>query len=116
MFEAQSRWANRPATLPPVLIGGDIILSPSRRVVLIKDTEVVLQKKEFAILQLLMANKGHFMEPGQLLRKVWDSDYMEADNKNLYKTINRLRNKISEVSPNKEYIKVEREIGYKFIE
>ena len=110
------RARKRPAKKPPLLLYGGVLLSPRRRVVFIKDKEVKLGKIEFDILRLLMNNIGIYLETSQILRKVWGADYVETDSENLYKAINRLRSKISEISPDREYIKVEREIGYKFLE
>jgi len=97
------------------LIGGDIILFPSYRKVLVKDTEINLVNKEFELLRVLMANKGRFLSNTQLLRKVWGEEYNENGSTILWKTISCLRSKIAEVSPEKEYIKVKREVGYIFL-
>ena len=111
------RWTRkRPAKKPPLLLHNGVLLSPRRRVVFIKDKEVKLGNMEFQILRLLMSNCGNYLEAPQILRKVWGADYLDTDSENLYKAMNRLRNKLSEISPNKEYIKAERDIGYKFIE
>ena len=115
VFKAQSRWANRPDNPPPVLIVGDIVLSLSRRTVLVKDTPVSLTKLEFDVLHYLMANQGHFLTHSQILLKVWGSDYQDDGSGLLRRTISRLRRKLSKISPDCEYIKVEREVGYKFL-
>ena len=93
------RARKRPVKKPPLLLYGGVLLSPRRRVVFIKDKEVKLGKIEFDILRLLMNNIGNYLETSQLLRKVWGADYVETDSENLYKAINRLRRKISEISP-----------------
>jgi len=98
-----------------ILVGGDIIISIPRRIVRVNDTEISLQKKEFEILCLLIANKGQFLTRETLICKVWGCDYSESCNKSLLKTVSRLRTKLSVVT-DKEYILVEREVGYKFLE
>jgi len=98
-----------------ILISGDILISIPRRIVRVNDTEISLQKKEFEILCLLIANKGQFLTRENLICKVWGEDYSESYNNSLLKTVSRIRTKLSEVS-DKEYILVEREVGYKFLE
>jgi len=114
LLKLQKRWAELPKEPSAVLIGGDIILSPLRRIVFVKDIEVSLRKKEFDILYHLIANKGQFLTHKQLLYKVWGDEYSENGNDILWKTIYRLRSKLSKASMGKEYIKAERETGYKF--
>ena len=115
LLKLQNKWANRPRQPMPLLIGGNIVLSPSRRKVFVKDTEVTLTKKEFELLRHLMANQGRFLSSAQLLCEVWDDEYHENGNNVLWQAISRLRYKLSEVSPEAEYIKAEREVGYIFL-
>jgi len=96
------------------LIGGDIILSQLYRCVFVRGIEVTLHKKEFDILQYLMANNGRVIPHIQLLQKVWGEDFGEYDTEVLWRTINRLRGKLSRISTNGWDIKVERGVGYKF--
>lgn len=98
-----------------VLVEGDIILSESRRSVFVRDSKVSLTKKEFDILYYLMCNKGRIVTHVQLLQKVWGEEYNESDTTVLWRTVNRLRSKLSNVKGAKNYIKVERGIGYKFL-
>ena len=76
-LKAQNRWAKRPVKPLPVLIGGDIILSPPRRKVFVSDKEIILVKKEFDLLRYLIANSGRFLTQEQLLRKVWGEEYSD---------------------------------------
>jgi DNA-binding response OmpR family regulator len=50
----QNKWTNRPSVPLPLLVGGDVILSPSHQCVFVKDREVILTKKEFDTLKYLM--------------------------------------------------------------
>ena len=93
---------------------GGIILSPSRRSVIINSVEVDLQKKEFDILHYLMSNSECILTHSQILHRIW-GDKDEIDNNVIWRTINRLRNKLSKLSPKIDFIKVERNVGYKFI-
>jgi DNA-binding response OmpR family regulator len=115
LIKAQNRWAKRKHTPMPVLVGGSIILSQSRRKVFVENTEISLTKKEFDILRYLMVNSGHVVTHVRLLQNVWGEEYSETDTEVLWRTINRLRNKLSKASSADGYIKVERGVGYQFL-
>ena len=114
VLKAQERWAKRPHRPLDILIHGEIILSKTRRKVFVNDFEVSLGKKEFDILETLMSNYGCVMEHKQLLEEIWGETYSEKDADVLWRTINRLRVKLSEQYPVHEYIKIERGVGYVF--
>ena len=109
IMKAQQRWAKRPLE---ILICGDIILSQSRRTAFVRDTRLSLVKKEFDVLQCLMSNYGCIVPYLQLLHEIWDERYSERDVDLVWRTVNRLRSKLSEISPGSEYIKIERGVGY----
>jgi len=113
-LKAQNRRTKRPQKQFGILTGGDIVLSSLRRKVFVKDTEVSLAKKEFDILRYLMANSGCVMEHKQLMEEIWGKDYNEKDTDILWRTINRIRTKLSESYPDNEYIRIERGVGYVF--
>ena len=112
-LKEQAKWAKRPAK-PPVLTGGDIILSPLRRCVLIKDNLAPLTRKEFDVLQCLMSGNGHVVTHPKLIRKVWGDKHSLKNTDILWRTVDRLRRKIAELSPTEEYIEIERGVGYRF--
>ena len=113
-LKVQNRWAKRPQKQLAILTGEDIILSQLRRKVFVKDNEVSLAKKEFDILRCLMANSGCVVEHKQLMEEIWGRDYNEKDTDILWRTVNRIRTKISRIYPDNEYIKIERGVGYIF--
>lgn len=113
LLKLRNRFTNSPSL--SVLIANDIVLSLSRRIVFLKDTEVHLTKKEFDILLHLMRNNGNVVTHIQLLQKIWGEEYSEYDANVLWRTVNRLRTKLTKISPEKEYIKAERGVGYKII-
>ncbi|MCL2083841.1 MAG: winged helix-turn-helix domain-containing protein [Oscillospiraceae bacterium] len=94
---------------------GDISLLPPQRSVFVKNIEVTLTKKEFDILQYLISNRGCVVTHIQLLKAVWGGGHDMSDIGVLWRTVDRLRKKLSEAFPAKEYIKVERGLGYKII-
>ncbi|MDR3270835.1 MAG: winged helix-turn-helix domain-containing protein [Peptococcaceae bacterium] len=114
ILKAQNRWAKRPQKQLSILTGGDIILSRLRRKVFVKDTEVSLAKKEFDILRYLMANSGCVVEHKELIEEIWGKGYNEKDTDILWRTVNRIRTKLSNIYPDKEYIRIERGVGYVF--
>ena len=114
ILKVLNRWAKQPDKQLEVFAYGDVILSKPRRKVFINEAEVALARKEFDILQFLMANYGCVVEHEQLLHEIWGDNYGEKDMEVLWRTINRLRVKLSERYPAQEYIKVERGVGYLF--
>ena len=114
VLKAQSRWAKRAHKKLEVYVYGDVILSKRRRKVYVNDFEVSLGRKEFDILQFLMANYGCVVEHKRLLQEIRGENYSEKDTDVLWRTVNRLRVKLSEKYPAREYIKIERGVGYVF--
>jgi len=115
LLDLRNRLTKRAGKPLPVLVGGDVILSTKSRTVLVRDAEVSLTKKEFEILRHLIANKDQFLTHTQLLRKVWGEEYSENGSNTLWQTMHRLRGKLSDAAAGKEYIKAERDVGYKFL-
>jgi DNA-binding response OmpR family regulator len=111
---AHRKRTKRPTKAPQLLIGGDIILSQARRKVFVNDYEISLAKKEFDILRYLMENRGYVVEHKQLLQEIWGENYNEKDTDVLWRTVNRLRAKLSEGEPTGDHIKIERGVGYIF--
>jgi DNA-binding response OmpR family regulator len=60
--------------LPPVLERGGIRLDPGKRLVEREGKEVVLTKKEFAVLEELMRAEGAVVSQEDLLDKAWDEN------------------------------------------
>jgi len=113
-LKLQYKWANRRKNSVPMLIGGNIILSPSRRAILIKGKKVRLPRKEFEVLQYLMENKSHFVEYHKILHDVWNEE-CDIDKQNaLWIVINRLRSKLAQTDPDIDYIKKDKFVGYMF--
>ena len=97
-----------------VLSGGGVILSPSHRSVFLKDTKIKLQKKEFDVLKILMEHSGRYLEQEQILRIVWGEEYSERASNSLWRVISVIRGRLSEATQGKDYIKAERDVGYRF--
>ena len=90
-----------------------IVLDPDRHQLSVRGNPVSLPLKEFELLELLMVNAGRVLTRGQIIDRVWGSDYF-GDTKTLDVHIKRLRNKI-EVHPSEPTIIVTvRGLGYRF--
>lgn len=96
-----------------VLKGGDITLDKARHLVKIKESEITLRPKEFALLEILMANKGRVLDRDTLLDRVWGEDeYIDHGTIDVH--VRRLREKIEESPDRPKYVVTVRGIGYKF--
>jgi DNA-binding response OmpR family regulator len=62
-----------PAT-PPLLLAGDVALDPARRTVNRADRPVELTRKEFGVLEVLIAAGGAVVSSEELLERVWDEN------------------------------------------
>ncbi len=73
---ARLRALGRRATpaVPPVLTAGDVLLDPSRRTVSRSGTPVDLTRKEFGVLEVLLAAGGGVVSSEELLERVWDEN------------------------------------------
>lgn len=99
----------------PVLRGGEIILDRSRHTCKVRDYQVELRPKEFALLEILLANKGRVLDRDTLLDRVWGEDeYIDHGTIDVH--IRRLREKIEDSPGEPRYVLTVRGIGYKFAE
>jgi DNA-binding response OmpR family regulator len=62
-----------PAT-PPVLVAADVELDPAKRTVTRSGQLVDLTRKEFGVLEVLMAAGGTVVSSEELLERVWDEN------------------------------------------
>ncbi|UOE45998.1 response regulator transcription factor [Agromyces larvae] len=96
-----------------VLEGGRVRMDVDRHTVEVDGAPVPMPLKEFELLELLMRNPGRVLTRGQLIDRVWGSDYF-GDTKTLDVHIKRIRSKI-EVTPSEPVQLVTvRGLGYRF--
>ncbi|GAA2441151.1 MULTISPECIES: response regulator transcription factor [Agromyces] len=96
-----------------VLEAGRVRMDVDRHTVEVDGAAVPMPLKEFELLELLMRNAGRVLTRGQLIDRVWGSDYF-GDTKTLDVHIKRIRSKI-EVSPSEPVQLVTvRGLGYRF--
>jgi DNA-binding response OmpR family regulator len=80
---------------PPVLHHGDLELDPARRRLTRAGSELELARKEFAVLEALMAADGATVSAEQLLERVWD-EHTDPFTNVVRMTIMTLRRKLGE--------------------
>ncbi len=96
-----------------VLGGGPVRLDVDRHVVTVDGQPVNLPLKEFELLELLLRNSGRVLTRGQLIDRVWGSDYV-GDTKTLDVHVKRLRAKIEPDATAPRHLVTVRGLGYKF--
>jgi two-component system response regulator RegX3 len=95
-----------------VLTAGPVRMDVERHVVTVDGEQVALPLKEFDLLELLMRNAGRVLTRGQLIDRVWGSDYV-GDTKTLDVHVKRLRAKVEPDPANPTYLLTVRGLGYK---
>jgi two-component system response regulator RegX3 len=99
--------------LPSTLEAGPVRIDVDRHVVAVRGQTIAMPLKEFDLLELLVRNAGRVLTRGQIIDRVWGSDYV-GDTKTLDVHVKRLRAKI-EVDPrNPTLILTVRGLGYKY--
>jgi two-component system response regulator RegX3 len=74
---------------------------------------VTLPLKEFELLEYLMDNTNRVLTRGQIIDRVWGSNYY-GDTKTLDVHVKRIRSKIESDPANPKLIVTVRGLGYKF--
>jgi two-component system response regulator RegX3 len=95
-----------------VLEAGPVRMDVERHVVAVDGEHVALPLKEFDLLEFLMRNVGRVLTRGQLIDRVWGSDYV-GDTKTLDVHVKRLRAKLEPDPANPKYLLTVRGLGYK---
>lgn len=80
---------------PPVLHHGDVELDPARRRLTRDGNQIELARKEFAVLETLMAAEGATVSAEELLERVWD-EHTDPFTNVVRMTIMTLRRKLGE--------------------
>jgi two-component system, OmpR family, response regulator RegX3 len=92
---------------------GPVRMDVERHVVSVDGHQVALPLKEFDLLELLLRNAGRVLTRGQLIDRVWGSDYV-GDTKTLDVHVKRLRAKIEPDAGAPKHLVTVRGLGYKF--
>ncbi|GAA1179999.1 MULTISPECIES: response regulator [Nesterenkonia] len=94
---------------------GPVRMDVERHHVEVGGETVSLPLKEFELLEMLLRNSGRVLTRGQLIDRVWGSDYV-GDTKTLDVHVKRLRAKIEPDPSQPQHLITVRGLGYKFEE
>ena len=103
------------AEAPPddgVLEAGPVRMDVERHVVTVDGHEQRLPLKEFELLEMFLRNPGRVLTRGQIIDRVWGSDYV-GDTKTLDVHVKRLRAKLESDPGEPKYLVTVRGLGYK---
>ncbi len=92
---------------------GAVRMDVERHSVAVDGREVNMPLKEFELLELLLRNAGRVLTRGQLIDRVWGSDYF-GDTKTLDVHIKRIRSKIEDSPSEPTRLVTVRGLGYRF--
>ena len=96
-----------------ILDGGRVVLDIDRHTVAVDGREISMPLKEFELLEVLMRNAGRVLTRGQLIDRVWGTDYF-GDTKTLDVHIKRIRSRIEQHPSEPSMLMTVRGLGYRF--
>ena len=96
-----------------ILEAGGVRMDIERHEVEVNGARVQLPLKEFELLELLLENVNRVLTRGQIIDRVWGSDYF-GDTKTLDVHVKRIRSKIEQDPARPEHLVTVRGLGYKF--
>ena len=96
-----------------VLEVSSVRLDLARHEAFVDDTQVALPRKEFELLELLLANAGRVLTRDVLIDRVWGSNYV-GDTKTLDVHVKRLRSKIEPDPSSPVRLVTVRGVGYRY--
>jgi two-component system response regulator RegX3 len=101
-----------PDHAPAALEAGPVRMDVERHVVTVNGEQQRLPLKEFELLEMFLRNAGRVLTRGQLIDRVWGSDYV-GDTKTLDVHVKRLRAKLEPNPSEPRYLVTVRGLGYK---
>jgi two-component system response regulator RegX3 len=111
-IRAVLRRGAEPDLAPAALEAGPVRMDVERHVVTVDGNEQRLPLKEFELLEMFLRNPGRVLTRGQLIDRVWGSDYV-GDTKTLDVHVKRLRAKLEPDPGEPKYLVTVRGLGYK---
>ena len=111
-IRAVLRRGTEPDLSPATLEAGPVRMDVERHVVTVGGQEQRLPLKEFELLEMFLRNPGRVLTRGQLIDRVWGSDYV-GDTKTLDVHVKRLRAKLEPDPGEPKYLVTVRGLGYK---
>jgi two-component system response regulator RegX3 len=108
------RRGNEPEDIvSSVLESGPVRMDVDRHVVSVNGSTIPMPLKEFELLEFLLRNAGRVLTRGQLIDRIWGSDYV-GDTKTLDVHVKRLRAKVEPSPSAPRHLLTVRGLGYKF--
>jgi two-component system response regulator RegX3 len=96
-----------------ILEAGTVRMDVERHEVEVDGDRVQMPLKEFELLELLLENVNRVLTRGQIIDRVWGSDYF-GDTKTLDVHVKRIRSKIEADPARPKHLVTVRGLGYKF--
>ena len=113
-MKAVLRRGAETATVSTSLIkAGPVEMDLERHTVTVNGERIQMPLKEFELLELLMENVNRVLTRGQIIDRVWGSNYF-GDTKTLDVHVKRIRSKIEEDPARPIHLTTVRGLGYKF--
>lgn len=98
----------------PVFDDGRLRVDLVRREVVLDGEPLVLARKEYALLELLVRHAGRVVTQPQILREVWGPDH-EHDTHYLRVLVGKLRQKLGDDASNPRWLLTEPGVGMRFV-
>jgi two-component system response regulator RegX3 len=111
-IRAVLRRGAEPELAPATLEAGPVRMDVERHVVTVAGEDTRLPLKEFELLEMFLRNPGRVLTRGQLIDRVWGSDYV-GDTKTLDVHVKRLRAKLEPDPGEPKFLVTVRGLGYK---
>jgi len=96
-----------------ILGSGEVRMDVDRHSVSVRGVDTAMPLKEYELLEVLLRNSGRVLTRGQLIDRVWGSDYF-GDTKTLDVHIKRIRSKIEKEPSDPQMLLTVRGLGYRF--
>ncbi len=94
---------------------GGLVVNHEAREVTLQGTPVILSRKEYELLHMLITHPNQVFTREQLLEQIWGYDYF-GETRTVDVHIRSLRKKLEKNPEQPEYIRTVRGIGYKFVD
>ena len=98
---------------PNLLSHAGIVLDAGTHTCSLHGQPVALTPTEFAILQILLENKGTVLRSEELFHRIWKDEYYNKGNNTITVHIRHLREKLKDSVEHPKYIKTIWGVGYK---
>ncbi len=99
-----------------ILIHSDLVMNIKTYECFLNEKPLILTPTEFAILHILLENKGYVISAEELFHRIWKDEYYSKSNNTITVHIRHLREKLNDTLNKPKYIKTIWGVGYKIEE